>query len=86
MFYVVVFTLLAVSNLLPSSLSISNNYFFSFKFLLSADENDEINVSPSNKDCNKWLNHHEKKLLDKEEKRDERNDDNYKIFHNSAFN
>ena len=86
--------------------------FFFFKFLLSADRNYEINVFPSNKDWNKWLNHHEKEQFDKKKKeismffqadwnkwlnhhekeqfdkkkRDERDDYNYKIFHNYELN
>ncbi|CAN6971893.1 unnamed protein product [Brassica rapa subsp. trilocularis] len=52
----------------------------------SNDLNDVIHVSPSNNDCSKCLNYHEKKQLEKEEKRDERDDDKYKIFPNSEFN
>ncbi|KAH0856329.1 hypothetical protein HID58_084590, partial [Brassica napus] len=49
-------------------------------------KNDVIHVSPSNNDCNKCLNYHKKKRLEMEENRDERDDDNYKIFPNSEFN
>ena len=58
-----------------------NEPLFSFKSPLSTDENDVIHVSSSSKDCNKWLNNHEK-----EEKKDKRDDDNYKSLPNSEFN
>ena len=36
-----------------------------------------IHVSPSSKDCNKWLNHDENEQIDKQEQMDERDGDNY---------
>ncbi|CAN6871060.1 unnamed protein product [Brassica oleracea] len=51
-----------------------------------AYEDEDDGACSNDLDCNKCLNYHEKKRLEKEEKRDERDDDNYKIFPNSEFN